>query len=61
MRSIGKALEKFKTGCGKYAILGDSITDSFHGGYKCSGGASDDKHGYAYLLEQFVKEKFGEK
>lgn len=53
-----KALDKFRTGTGKYAILGDSITDT-HCGWGAGGGASDGDHGYPQLLHKYVQAKFG--
>lgn len=54
---LEKALNKFKTGTGKFAILGDSITDT-HCGWG-AGGASDGDHGYPQLLHKYVQAKFG--
>lgn len=53
------ALLKFKSGKAKYTILGDSITDTWCGGFKSSGGASDGAHGYPQILHAMLQEKYG--
>ena len=43
----------------KYAILGDSITDTHVGHGHAGGGASDAEHGYPQILHKWIKSKYG--
>ena len=54
------SMTKMLKGTCSYAILGDSITDTWSGDNHSSGGASDAEHGYPQILYSQLKNTFGD-
>lgn len=59
VRSVSRFMTKLKNGVANFAILGDSITDTWAGSFGAGGGASDAAHGYPQVLHTLLKAKFG--